>query len=112
MQTHDNYDARPNIPEKDAKKWLASLKERAAEMESSGQSTIAAGEPGDAAIAEWQYGTVTVRHMPEDQRGVLRISIGGGPTPVNVDYCTFRGDREACISLLSKALNAMMKGPG
>lgn len=100
MQTHEDNDFRTE--------WWESLKAKADRMVDEGKSKITAGEDGEVALAEWQHKSVHVRHMPPDEHGILRISIGGGTdTPVKLDYCVFRGNRGHCIDLLRRALKAM-----
>jgi hypothetical protein len=95
MQTHRDMDA--NF-------WLDSLKQKAAKMKAAKKSEIAGS---DDVIEEWKSNGVGVRKLPDDEHGVLRISIGGGDTPVGVNYCVFRGDHSACVDLLRKALKAL-----
>jgi hypothetical protein len=104
MQTHDDRDYITHFRDE----WLKSLDEKADRMKAAGQSKITGGEEGEQPLAEWQHKGVTCRHMPPDEHGILRISIGGGTeTPVDVNYCVFRGNRGHCIDLLRKALRAM-----
>jgi hypothetical protein len=105
MQSHDDRDFR--------REWYKSLGEKADRMHAEGKSRITGGNKGEKPLAEWQFKTVHVRHMPEDEHGILRISIGGGDdTPIQLNYCVFRGSRGHCIDLLRKALKAMEAGPG
>jgi len=99
MQTHDDREFRRD--------WLKSLEEKAARMEAKGQSTITAGGPGEEPIDEWKSHGVGVRQMPDDEHGILRVSIGGGDTPIGLNYCVFRGGRGQCVDLLRKALAAL-----
>lgn len=62
---------------------------------------------GEPLLAEWQSNGVHVMQRPDDSQGILRISIGGGKTPIPLNYCVFRGARGACIDLLRKALKAL-----
>ena len=105
MQTHRDDDF--------SRDWLKSLEEKADRMVANGASMITAGVEGEKALAEWQFKSVGVRHMPEDEHGILRISIGGGEhIPIPLDYCVFRGDRGQCVDLLRRALKALEAGPG
>jgi len=100
MQTHDDRDFR--------REWLDSLEEKANQMHANGGSKITGGDEGEEPLSEWQHKTVHVRHMPPDEHGILRISVGGGTdTPIQLNYCVFRGNRGHCIDLLRKALKAM-----
>jgi hypothetical protein len=74
-------------------------------------SEITAGKDGEDELAAWSKCQVRVRQLPPDEHGILRISIGGGETPVPVDYCSFRGDRQECIRLLRRALKALQGKP-
>ena len=59
----------------------------------------------------WQAHDVDVAKLPDDEQGIIRISIGGGDaTPVQLNYCRFRGDHGACVDLLRKVLRAMEAG--
>jgi len=87
--------------------FIKRLRERAVQMTRAGKSTIAAGTPGEDALASWQSHGVHVTQMPDDEQGILRISVGGGTTPVPLNYCTFRGDHARCVDLLRKALRAL-----
>jgi len=103
MQTHSDSDFRRD--------WLKSLEEKAELMKSKGESKITAGEEGEEVLAEWKSHKVSVRHLPEDEHGILRISIGESEEPLPLAYCVFRGNHGACCNLLRKALAAMEKGP-
>ena len=105
MQTHDDRDFH--------REWLKSLEEKADRMQAAGESKITGGDEGEQSLAEWKGKGVFVRHMPPDEHGLLRISIGGGDeSPIQLNYCVFRGNRGHCIDLLRKALKAMLDGPG
>jgi len=100
MQSHDDRDFRHD--------WLKSLEEKADRMQAAGESKITGGAEGEQSLAEWEHSGVVVRHLPPDEHNILRISIGGGrDTPVELNYCVFRGNRGSCIDLLRKALKAM-----
>lgn len=84
------------------------MRKRARKMSEESASVIAGGSPGEPKLASWEWGGVYVVQRPPDPQGILRVSIGGGEElPVSLNYCTFRGDREACIALLKKALDAL-----
>ena len=109
MQTHRNEDFMSRS------EWLKSLKAKADRMVEDGKSSITAGCPGEKALAEWEHGVdpdvIQVRQMPEDEHGILRISVGGGASLANVNYCVFRGDRTRCAYLLEEAAKAMRAKP-
>ena len=93
-----------------AARFMDRLKERAAEDEPLSQ--ITAGKEGEPTLAKWNYGGVSIRQLPPDEQGILRISIGGGETPVPLNYLVFRGSHGACVDLLRKSLAALEAGPG
>ena len=99
MQTHRD--------DQHINEFMDRLRLRAAGMVKDKASEITAGKEGEKPLAEWQSNGVGVRHLPPDEQNILRISIGGGNTPANINYCVFRGDHGACVDLLRKALAAM-----
>lgn len=104
MQTHMDSDQAPA--------WLDQLRTRAGIVQAMGQSQITAGKPGEEALATWKANGVSIRHMPPDEQGILRISIGGGDDlPVPLNYLVFRGEHAKCINLLRAALKALEQGP-
>lgn len=105
MQTHRDDDFGQT---EESKRWLAKLQRKAEKMKALGQSEITGG---DDVLNEWEHGRVYVRQLGDDPDGVLRVSTGGGDTPIGGDYCTFRGNRHECIRLLRRALKALEKVP-
>lgn len=101
MQTHrdDNHPT----------DFIKRLRERATEDKP--HSRITAGADGEPILAQWKSNGVFVRHLPDDEQGILRISVGGSETPVNLNYLTFRGSHGKCVDLLRKALAALEKTP-
>ncbi len=99
MQTHEDETHRTE--------FMRRLTQRADGMVRDKQSEITAGTEGEEPLAEWKHKGVGVRHMPDDEQGILRISIGGGDTPVPLNYCVFRGSVGPCIDLLEKAIAAL-----
>lgn len=61
----------------------------------------------DKVILEWKHDGIRVQMLPDDQHGVLRVSIGGHPEMDRSEYCNFRGDQGRCITLLERCLEAM-----
>ena len=100
MQTSRDYDH-------DAGEFIDKLKARAEQMAAAGQSKITGGKPGEQRLEEWQAHGVHVRHLPDDEQGILRISVGGGETPVPLNYLVFRGAHSKCVQLLRNALLAL-----
>ena len=107
MESHnDRPDHHQHLPD-----WLAHLRTKAEAMVAAGESQITAGKPGEQARAEYRRAGVSVRHLPDDEHGILRISIGGHPDqPMDSSYLVFRGDRGQCQSLLRRALKALEYG--
>ena len=108
MQTHRDDDV---MREAMSREFMDRLRGRAAQTASAGKSQITGGREGEQHLDEWECNGVRVRQLPDDEQGILRISIGGGDeTPVVVNYCVFRGQKQKCIDLLRKALLALVKG--
>lgn len=103
MQSHDDRDFRDN--------WMKSLKEKAEKMRAAGESSITGGKVGEEPLEQWKSHRVGVVHLPDDEHGILRISIGSSDEPVELSYCVFRGNHNDCCNLLRRALAAMEKGP-
>ena len=104
MQTHYDSDFRS--------KYLDSLREKADRMTKEKLSQITAGQEGEKPLAAWKAEGMQVQHMPDDEHGILRISVGGGHNiPIKLDYCTIRGSVGQCITLLEKAIAALRKAP-
>lgn len=98
MQTHRDRD------------FMERLINRAEEVKESKASQITTGKPGEDVVQQFESGGVQCVQLPDDEQGILRISIGGGdhlPTSRPMNYCNFRGDAGMCIALLEKCLNAM-----
>ena len=99
MQTHRNED------------FLERLRERADKCVDELSSTITAGKPGEEPLASWRRGNVDVKQLADDEQGILRISVGGGQTPVPLNYVVFRGNHGECVDLLRRALAALERRP-
>lgn len=97
MQTHSDFDA-----------LFRGLRDKAERMVEAGESQITTGKPGEEVLSEYKRAGVLVRQLPDDEHGILRISIGGHPDePFDTSYLVFRGDRGAVQSLLRRALKAL-----
>lgn len=103
MQTHEDMEHRTE--------WLKSVMDKAARAQQSAASVITAGAAGEHTVARWKSNGIEVCQRPDDEHGILRISVGGGDTPVPCDYLVFRGDHSKCVDLLRKALRALEAGP-
>ena len=101
MQSHQDR------PDHDRSALMRELFERADQLTEEGENKITAGEPDEDVVRKWKRGDMLVNQMPDDPQGVLRISVGGN---VGFGYCTFRGPRKACLSLLSDAVKALAQG--
>lgn len=91
--------------------WLQSLEAKAEANRAAGKARITGGADGEPVLCEWKSCGVSVRQLPDDEHGILRISVGGGETPVPLNYLVFRGDHSRCVDLLRKALRALERGP-
>lgn len=76
-------------------------------------STIAAGKPGEIPICQWKASNgIHCTRLPDDEQGILRISIGGGEhLPVTMNYASVRGSIGQVIELLEKTLVALRECP-
>lgn len=92
-----------------SEEFLQSLKQKADKMTLEGKNTIAVGKPEEHPLTEYDSENgVFVRRMPEDEHGIIRVSVGGGDNlPVKGDYCTFRGNAKQAVKLLHKAIQAI-----
>ena len=104
MQTHSDNDGLHN-------EFMDRLKRRALAMTKNKESGITAGKEGEMELMSWKHGKICVKHLPDDEQGILRISLGGGPTPVPMDYCVIRGSVGQCIELLERAIAALRASP-
>ncbi len=103
MMTHENSNH----------SFIERLRERAEKAEKAAASTITAGGDNERELARWKASNgLHVRHMPDDEQGILRISCGGGEhLPVTMNYLVIRGGVGKCIELLEKALVALRESP-
>jgi len=97
MLTHQDSDS-------EVGEWLRSLQTKAETTKAIHGSQITTGDPP---IEEWETKDFTVQQLPDDEHGILRISIGGGDTPLPINYLVFRGDHSKCVDLLRKALKSL-----
>ncbi len=112
MQTHPDSDFEAPMDPVKHSKFIKTLQRRAEDSAAAGGSPITTGRSDETPIRDWEArGGMHIRQMPDDPQDILRISIGGGVPGIDINYCTIRGDREACIALLNKALNALSRGP-
>lgn len=93
----------------ESQKFMEKLTIRANEMTEKRLSEIAGGKESEQELGNWLIDGIGIIHRPEDEQNILRISIGGGNTPLPLNYCTFRGDLGACIDLLEKVISALRK---
>lgn len=91
--------------------FMDRLTERADNMVRDKASEITAGKEGEEPLAVWNAHNVQCTHMPDDEQGILRISVGGGRTPVPMNYCVIRGSVGQCIELLERAIVALREAP-
>lgn len=93
--------------------FMERLRERAEIAERAAASTIAGGTNLEQELGSWKASNgVHCRHMPDDEQGILRLSIGGGDhLPAKMNYVVVRGKIGRCIELLEKALVALRECP-
>lgn len=103
-----DFEAKPH-PFRD--QWMRQLEQKSAMLQSLGGPRITGGTDNEQQLAHWKSHDVDVVQLPADEHGVLRISIGGGNTPVPLNYLRFRGPHGACVDLLRKALAALEAEP-
>jgi hypothetical protein len=86
------------------------LEERAKKVQEDEASQITTGKPGEEVIQTFEVGNIQFVQLPDDEQGIVRISVGGGDhlnlsRPIN--YCNFRGDPGKVIKLLKRCLAGM-----
>lgn len=84
---------------------------KAAEMTRRGENLITAGRPSEQPLMQRHERGFLIRHMPDDDMGCLRISIGESPDIEGSAYLVFRGNREQVLTLLTRALG-ILEGMG
>ena len=89
--------------------WMRRLTERAQEVAARGGSNITAGDPP---LKEWEHDGIQVQKLPDDEQRILRVSVGATDAPMSFVYARFRGNRDACIELLRRAIVALEAGDG
>ena len=105
MQTHDD-------DQHIQREFMDRLRGRADKMVADKASQITTGKDGEEELATWKSHGVFCRHMPDDEQGILRISVGGGNgMPVELNYCTIRGSVGNCIDLLKQTIKALEDAP-
>ena len=107
-QSHLDSDAQQGM----SPEFLERLKQRAEAIRQAELSQIASGATDERPLAEWRHKTIHIHELPEDEQGILRVSTGGGIIGVDMNYCTFRGDRLRCANLLEEAAVGLRDGPG
>ncbi len=87
------------------------MKQRAALAKKNKLSAITMGAADENPLAKWDAEGMTVRKFQDDEQDVLRISVGGGVDGEDIDYCTYRGNRQRCLNLLYQACRALESRP-
>ena len=82
---------------------LQELKLKAELLSDLGKNRVA----NERVLEEWIFDEIRVQMLPDDEHGVIRISIGGHADLHPSEYCNFRGDQGRCIALLTRCLEAM-----
>lgn len=105
MQTHEDADA--SLPDD----FMDRLEQRAMDTLARKASQIASGKDSEDPVDAWRgVGGIGVVKLPNDEQGILRISVGGGIPSEGGDYCSFRGNRLACAALLERAARSLREG--
>ena len=99
MQTHEDRD------------FYERLEQRAAEAVKHDMSRITGGMSGEPELAAWESHGIHAIQRPNDEQGILRISIGGGVPGHDINYLVFRGPADLCESLMLRALQAIRARP-
>lgn len=110
MQTHEDSDAGNEL----RKRFMDQLQAKAERMVAEGKSKIAGGDLKEEPLAEWKCkeNGMWIRHMPDDEHDIIRVSVGGGDhLPVTMNYCTIRGTVGQAIQMLEKAIVALRSCP-
>lgn len=107
MQTHE--DRQHGGLEESA--LLKALTDKATRMVKDKSSQITCGKDGETELASWEHDGIHVRHLPDDEHGILRISCGGGIADFPCDYVVIRGGVGNCIDLLERAISALKHSP-
>jgi hypothetical protein len=108
MQTHRDEDMLPSSIVAKAIRAQENLKRRAEGYAERGDTSITAGVPGEAVLAEEHIGGVHVLQRPDDP-DCLRASVGGLDVPGQFTYLVFRGDPVAVEEQLRRAFSAICK---
>lgn len=106
MQSHDDrsHDPLRGIPK--------GLIEKAQQMMAEGRSRITAGASDESVLFKAEHDGMLIRQLPEDEHGVLRISIGRAPAIEKSSYLVYRGDRAKILGLLERAVGALRAASG
>ena len=114
MQTHEDSDFIQHLRHD----FMDRLQQRADQCVKDKSSEITGGKEGEKPLAVWRHKGMQVTHRPDDEQGILRISIGGivevplhGKLPVHFEYCVIRGSVGQCIDLLERAIAALRQAP-
>lgn len=110
MGSHRDDDA--TIPKGflgDIAEHMESVRKRAERMTFERANEITAGREGEEILSEKVSADFTIRQMPDDPDGVLRISIGEMPGMPNTAYLVFRGHPRAIEQLLERALARLQR---
>ena len=74
------------------------LQRKADAMTELGLNVITRGKETETPLWERSVNDIYVKRMPDDEDGILRISIGGPAAA----YCVIRGDANACLAQLCR----------
>ncbi len=110
MDTHRDYDApeflKPLHKDDSPEKVFAALEAKATDMLAKGESQITAGRPDEKEVGSLETPHGFVRQLPDDPL-CLRISVGEATRIPGSRYIVLRGQPEACLELLERAVMAL-----
>ena len=93
--------------------FIERLRQRAEVAEKAAASTITAGTDSEQELGSWKASNgIHCRHMPDDEQGILRLSIGGGDNlPAKLNYVVFRRRIGQCIEMVEKSIVSLRECP-
>ena len=107
MQSHDDDSHR--MPPEQQDEIMRQIQAKAKRMVEEEASKITAGAPNEEAVFESDMDGIHIRQLPNDEHGVLRISLGRHPAIEQSAYLVYRGERNKVLGLLERAVGALRK---
>jgi len=107
MQTHKDDEHYKTVNYTQFEKQFPGLLDKARSMTDEGKSDITTGNKTELIEYEYNRKGFHLKKLPDDEHGILRISIGGVPGKIDFNYCVIRGKYEDCVEILENALCAL-----